>query len=107
MLIRQILRPDMAPEGITVPPKLVKGTLRMGNIAVPKRRHSDRRALHREMAEQLRRQASGYRTSQQSVRESRLRDHPVADCPDLDIHLRHARRAIRTRRRLTRLTSRC
>ena len=115
VVVRRIARRSKAPRVLAVSEtgnafsmgarELVKGTVRMGNIAVPKRRHSDRRALHREMAEQLRRQAAGHRTSQQSVRESRLRDHPVADCPDLDIHLRHARRAIRTRRRLTRLKS--
>lgn len=32
MLIRQILRPDMAPEGITVLPKLVKGTLHIRRL---------------------------------------------------------------------------
>ena len=115
VVVRRIARRSKAPRVLAVSEsgnafsmgarEMVEGTIRMGHIAVPNRRHSDNRVLHREMARQLRRLAPKYRKSRQSLRESRLRDHPVADCPDLDLHLRHARRAIRTRRRLTHLKS--
>ena len=115
VVVRRLARRSKAPRVVAVSEwgnalsmvsrDLVEGTVRMGHIEVPNRRRSDSRALHREMAAQLRRLPSKSGASPQSVRESRLRDHPVAGCPDLEIHLRHARRAIRTRRRLAHLQS--
>ncbi|MDE0189439.1 MAG: DEAD/DEAH box helicase [bacterium] len=115
VVVRRLARRSKAPRVLAVSESgnalsmvsrdLVEGTVRMGHIDVPNRRRSDGRALHREMAAHLRRLPSKYRASPQSVRDSRLRDHPVADCPDLAVHLRHARRAIRTRRRLAHLQS--
>ena len=115
VVVRRLARRSKAPRVLAVSESgnalslvsrdLVEGTVRMGHIEVPNRRRSDSRALYREMAAQLRRLPSRYRASPQSLRDSRLRDHPVAGCPDLEVHLRHARRAIRTRRRLAHLQS--
>ena len=115
VVVRRLARRSKAPRVLAVSESgnalsmvsrdLVEGTVRMGHIEVPNRRRSDGRALHRQMAAQLRRLPSRYRASEQSLRDSRLRDHPVADCPELEVHLRHARRAIRTSRRLAHLQS--
>ena len=83
--------------------EMVEGTARSGHIAVPKRRHSDRRALQRELSARLRRLPANARAPSGSTPGIELNDHPVANCPELDWHLRHARKAIRTRRRLTHL----
>ena len=80
--------------------EMVAGTTRVGRLAVPRRRRSDNRALNREMAARLRRLRPDRRVSGRAPRPD---EHPVAACPDLEFHLRQARKAIRTRRRLSRL----
>ncbi|MYK56794.1 MAG: DEAD/DEAH box helicase [Acidimicrobiia bacterium] len=115
VVVRRFARRSKAPRVLAVSESgsalsmvsrdLVEGTVRMGHIEVPTRRRSDTPALHREMAAKLRRLPSKHRASPQALQDSRLRDHPVADCPDLAVHLRHARRAIRIRRRLAHLQS--
>lgn len=115
VVVRRMARRSKAPRVLAVSERgnalsmgardMVEGTISLGNIQVPNRRRSDHRALHREMAAQLRRLPPKHRTSAQSLRGSGLHDHPVAGCPDLDVHLRNARKAIRTRRRLAHLQS--
>ena len=113
VVMRRIARRSKAPRVLAVSEsgaafsmgarELVAGTVRVGHLAVPKRRHSDNRALNREMAARLRRLSRKNTSFPRSGRGPRLDEHPVAGCPDLDFHLRKARRAIRTRRRLKQL----
>ena len=115
VVLRRIARRSKAPRVMAVSEaggayslgsqEMVEGTTRLGNIQVPNRRRSDHRALHQEMAGRLRRLSRKGIPPSGSVRGDRLHDHPVAGCPDLDVHLRNARKAIRTRRRLAHLQS--
>ena len=111
VVLRRIARRSSAPRIMAVSEsggayslgerEMVEGTTKLGNIEVPDRRRSDNRALQKEMAARLRRMTS---TGPRPIHNPRL-DYPVANCPDLDIHLRNAQKAIRTRRRLAHLQS--
>lgn len=113
VVLRRIARRSKAPRVLAVSEsgaalsmgarEMVAGTTRVGHLAVPKRRHANHRAFNREMASRLRRLPRNKRTSSRSGRAPRPDEHPVAGCPDLDFHLRQARKAIRTRRRLEQL----
>ncbi len=114
VVLRRIARRSKAPRVLAVSESgraLSMGAREMGDatklgrIGVPKRRHADQRALRREMAARLRRSAPKYARTARTNQASALARHPVAGCPDLDFHLRQARKAIRTRRRLDRLQS--
>ena len=113
VVLRRIARRSKAPRVLAVSEsgaalsmgarEMVAGTTRVGHLPVPKRRHANHRAFNREMASRLRRLPRNKRTSSRSGRAPRPDEHPVAGCPDLDFHLRQARKAIRTRRRLEQL----
>ena len=115
VVLRRIARRSKAPRVLAVSEsgaaysmgarEMAEGPTRLGRIGVPKRRHGDRRALNREMAARLRRSAPRYAGASRPTRIAELSRHPVAGCPDLDFHLRQARKASRTRRRLDRLRS--
>lgn len=110
VVLRRIARRSKAPRVLAVSEsgnafsmgtrEVMAGTARVGRLAVPKRRHADNRALNREMASRLRRLPRNKRNSFRSSLAPRPDEHPVTGCPDLDFHLRQARKAIRTRRRL-------
>lgn len=113
VVLRRVARRSKAPRVLAVSEsgnalsmgarEFVRGTARVGRLAVPKRRRADNRALNREMAARLRRLPRQDGKSSRSGRDPRPEDHPVAGCPDVDFHLRQARKAIRTRRRLGQL----
>ncbi len=113
VVLRRIARRSKAPRVLAVSEsgnalsmgarEMVKGTTRLGHLAVPRRRHSDKRALQREMAARLRRMPEKRAPRSGSLNGPRPGDHPVAGCPDADFHLRRARQALRTRRRLEHL----
>ena len=113
VVLRRIARRSKAPRVLAVSEsghalsmggrELVKGTVRVGRLAVPKRRRSDNRAFNREMAARLRRLPRKAGGASRSGRAPRPEDHPVASCPDLDFHLKQARKALRIRRRLRQL----
>ena len=113
VVMRRIARRSKAPRVLAVAEsgaafsmgarELVAGTVRVGHLAVPKRRHSDNRALNREMAARLRRLSSKRGSPRRSGLGPRLDEHAVHGCPDRDFHLRRARKAIRTRRRIKQL----
>jgi ATP-dependent RNA helicase HelY len=113
VVLRRIARRSKAPRVLAVSEsgkalsmgarEMVRGTARVGRLAVPKRRHADNQALNREMAARLRRLPRRNGRSSRTGRDPRPEDHPVASCPDVDFHLKQARKAIRTRRRLNQL----
>ena len=114
VVLRRIARRSKSPRVLAVSEsgsalsmgaREMESATKLGRMGVPKRRQGDRRAFQREMATRLRRAAHKYRGAARSSPQSALRRHPVANCPDLDFHLRHARKALRTRRRLEQLQS--